>query len=123
MKKSIFDLITFKKGKFQKVKITNIFWRIFKDRAEGLFIPNAMKSLSSDQVPHSIKQTTVFKFFIQKSSLDEWKLFENPLLRAGFLGTLPLLSHAYFEQFMHNCDFTIVCSLKLLWYFTFKNLV
>jgi hypothetical protein len=60
LKKSIFDLITFKKGKFHKVKIINIFWRIVKDRAEALFNPKAMKSLSSDQTPHSLKQTTVF---------------------------------------------------------------
>jgi hypothetical protein len=75
LKKSIFDLrITFKKGKFPKVKIIHIFWRIFKDRAEEPFNPKAMKSLSRDQVPYSIKQTTIFKIVIQKS-LAEWNIF------------------------------------------------
>ncbi len=40
----------------------------------------ATKSLSSaDQVQYSIRHTTVFKFFIQKSSLTVWTLFGNPL--------------------------------------------
>jgi hypothetical protein len=64
LKKFIFDLITFKKGKFQKVKILDIFWHIFKDRAEAPFKPKSMKSLRPDQVPNSIKPTTVFKIFI-----------------------------------------------------------
>jgi hypothetical protein len=68
-------LIAFKKGKIQKVKILNIFWRILKDRAEAPFNPKAMKSLRPDQMAYSMKQTTVFKIFIQKSSLVEWKLF------------------------------------------------
>ncbi len=44
-------------------------------------------------------------------------------LCAGSPGILPMLSHTLFEQpFMHNCEFTIVYSLKLLWFLTSKIL-
>ncbi len=83
-----------------------------------------MKSLRPDrvaysmkQVAYSMKQTKVFKIFIEKSSLAEWKLFWEPLLCEGFLGILPLMSHACFEQpLMHSLQ------LKFLWHFTFKIL-
>jgi len=47
------------------------FGTFFKDRAEELLIPHAMKSLSSGQVSKYIKQSKVFNTFIQKSSLTE----------------------------------------------------
>ncbi len=126
LKKSIiFDLLTFLQGKFKIVKITRIYFgTFFKDLAEELLTPQAMKSLSSGQVQNSIKQSKVVQDFCSKIFTDRVNTLGESSFCAGFLDAHPSLIHALFEQpLMHNCEFKNSLQSKLLRYSTFKSCV
>jgi hypothetical protein len=81
-----------------------------------------MKSLKPDQVPNSMKQTTVFKIFIQNLHWLSGNFFENP-----FMCRIP-----WHLAFVKPCLFWTAThaklwvyyslQLKFLWHFTFKIL-